>query len=97
MSLFLYIVSLSFSDRTSFRLKAVAYPVTGACLGGMIGGPVGFIAGIKIGGIAAIGCAIAGYTGGRFLNRIVKVETTAPEGATSKTENSPKSSERKDK
>ncbi|KAJ8973395.1 hypothetical protein NQ317_002763 [Molorchus minor] len=46
------------------KLKAVAYPVTGAFLGGMIGGPIGLVAGLKIGGVAALGCAIAGYTGG---------------------------------
>lgn len=40
----------------------------------MIGGPIGMIAGLKIGGIAAIGCAIAGYTGGKFLNKLNKTE-----------------------
>lgn len=60
-----------------FRLKAVAYPVTGAFLGGVIGGPIGLVAGLKVGGIAAIGCAIAGYTGGKLLNKINKSARTA--------------------
>jgi syntaxin 17 len=51
------------------RLKTAVYPVTGAFLGSMIGGPVGLVAGIKIGGLTALGCAIAGYTGGRFFKK----------------------------
>lgn len=82
----------------SFRLKAVAYPVTGAFLGGVIGGPIGLVAGLKIGGIAAIGCAIAGYTGGRFLNKIRKEETLSDEAESSKTdkESSDQPSQKKD-
>lgn len=53
-----------------FRLKAVAYPATGALLGGIIGGPIGLLAGAKIGGLTALGCAIAGYTGGKFFKKI---------------------------
>lgn len=67
------------TETFSFRLKAVAYPVTGAFLGGVIGGPIGLVAGLKIGGIAAIGCAIAGYTGGRFLNKVHKAENIQTE------------------
>ncbi|XP_018569408.1 syntaxin-17 isoform X1 [Anoplophora glabripennis] len=51
------------------KLKAVAYPVTGAFLGGIIGGPIGLVAGLKVGGIAALGCAIAGYTGGKYFKK----------------------------
>ncbi|XP_023024307.1 syntaxin 17 isoform X1 [Leptinotarsa decemlineata] len=51
------------------KLKAVAYPVTGAFLGGMVGGPIGMVAGVKVGGIVAIGCAIVGYTGGRWFKK----------------------------
>ncbi|VEN58781.1 unnamed protein product [Callosobruchus maculatus] len=57
------------------KLKAVAYPVTGAFLGGMLGGPVGLVAGIKIGGAAAVGCAIAGYTGGRLFGKWKSAES----------------------
>ncbi|RZC36283.1 syntaxin-17 [Asbolus verrucosus] len=56
------------------RLKTAAYPVTGAFLGTIIGGPLGLIAGLKVGGIAALGCAIAGYTGGRFFKKTCESE-----------------------
>ena len=36
------------------------YPVAGAVLGSCLGGPVGFLAGIKIGGLAAVGGGILG-------------------------------------
>ncbi|CAH1155744.1 unnamed protein product [Phaedon cochleariae] len=55
--------------RKAHKLTAVAYPVTGAFLGGIIGGPIGLVAGLKVGGIAALGCAIAGYTGGKWIKK----------------------------
>jgi syntaxin 17 len=42
------------------RYKAVAYPVAGAVIGGCLGGPVGLLAGIKVGGLAALGCGFIG-------------------------------------
>ncbi|KAJ8924696.1 hypothetical protein NQ315_000847 [Exocentrus adspersus] len=57
------------------KIKAVAYPVTGAFLGGIIGGPIGLVAGLKVGGIAALGCAIAGYTGGKYFKKMHDPET----------------------
>ena len=36
------------------------YPLAGAFLGSCIGGPVGFLAGVKIGGLAAVGGGILG-------------------------------------
>ncbi|EFA00762.1 syntaxin-17 [Tribolium castaneum] len=56
------------------KLKTAVYPVTGAFLGSMIGGPVGLVAGFKIGGLTALGCAIAGYTGGKFFKKNHEVE-----------------------
>ncbi|KAJ3660392.1 hypothetical protein Zmor_004842 [Zophobas morio] len=56
------------------KLKTAAYPVTGAFIGTMIGGPVGLVAGLKIGGLTALGCALAGYTGGRFFKKNYEVE-----------------------
>lgn len=51
-------------------MKAVAYPATGALLGGIIGGPIGLLAGAKIGGITAIGCATVGYIGAKFFKKV---------------------------
>ncbi|KAJ8954595.1 hypothetical protein NQ318_003126 [Aromia moschata] len=64
------------------RLRAVAYPVTGAFLGGIIGGPIGLVAGLKIGGVAALGCAIAGYTGGKYFKKWHEPESIQPEEKT---------------
>ena len=38
-------------------------PMIGAIMGMCLGGPVGFLAGVKIGGLAAVGGSILGYTG----------------------------------
>ncbi|CAG9770397.1 unnamed protein product [Ceutorhynchus assimilis] len=51
------------------KFNAVAYPATGAFVGTLLGGPIGLLAGLKVGGMAAIGCAFAGYAGGRFLKK----------------------------
>jgi len=40
--------------------KVAAYPLAGAMIGTCIGGPIGLIAGLKIGGLAAVGCGILG-------------------------------------
>ncbi|CAG9862673.1 unnamed protein product [Phyllotreta striolata] len=61
------------------KLKAVAYPVTGAFLGGIIGGPIGLVAGLKVGGVAAVTCAIAGYTGGRWFKKKTIENSDEPE------------------
>ena len=36
------------------------YPICGALLGGAMGGPVGLVAGLKLGGLAAVGGGLAG-------------------------------------
>ena len=51
--------------RTSVVLDEVGetvqiYPLAGAFLGSCLGGPVGFLAGVKIGGLAAVGGGILG-------------------------------------
>ncbi|KAF7282996.1 hypothetical protein GWI33_001629 [Rhynchophorus ferrugineus] len=51
------------------KLNAIAYPATGAFVGTLLAGPIGFLAGLKVGGVAAIGCAFAGYAGGKFLKK----------------------------
>lgn len=49
--------------------KKAMYPLCGALLGSCVGGPVGLIAGLKAGGIAAFGCGVLGFTGGTVLKR----------------------------
>ncbi|XP_012537934.2 syntaxin-17 isoform X2 [Monomorium pharaonis] len=49
--------------------KVAAYPIAGAMLGTCIGGPIGLIAGLKFGGLAAVGCGILGFTGGSLLKK----------------------------
>ncbi|XP_020278941.1 syntaxin-17 [Pseudomyrmex gracilis] len=51
------------------KYKAAAYPIAGAVLGTCIGGPLGLLAGIKIGGLAALSCGILGFTGGSLLKK----------------------------
>ena len=46
-------------QRDGFSTSKV-YPMAGAILGTCLGGPVGFLAGIKIGGLAAVGGSIFG-------------------------------------
>ena len=41
---------------------AQLYPMAGAVLGSCIGAPIGFLAGIKIGGLASLSGIIAGTT-----------------------------------
>ncbi|XP_055690293.1 syntaxin-17 [Lutzomyia longipalpis] len=55
--------------RTALKYKKAMYPVCGALLGTCIGGPIGFFAGLKAGGLAAVGCGILGFTGGEILKR----------------------------
>ncbi|PSN29889.1 hypothetical protein C0J52_26361 [Blattella germanica] len=49
--------------------KATMYPIAGAVLGGCLGGPIGLIAGFKLGGLAAVGCGVIGFTGGQLLKK----------------------------
>ncbi|XP_034937883.1 syntaxin-17 [Chelonus insularis] len=53
----------------ALKLKATAYPLAGALLGTCIGGPVGLIAGLKLGGLTAFGCGILGYAGATILKK----------------------------
>lgn len=49
------------------KLKTALYPITGALIGTCIGGPVGLLAGLKIGSLAAIGGTVLGFAGGKGL------------------------------
>jgi len=53
-------------DRAGFSTSK-AYPMAGAVLGTCLGGPVGFLAGVKIGGLAAVGGSIFGYSTGSII------------------------------
>lgn len=53
--------------RQALTYKKAMYPVVGALLGTCVGGPIGLVAGIKAGGLAAVGCGILGFTGGSVL------------------------------
>lgn len=60
----------------ALKYKKAMYPVCGALIGTCVGGPIGFIAGLKAGGLAAIGCGILGFTGGTVLKK--NEETRSP-------------------
>ena len=49
------------------------YPLAGAFLGSCLGGPVGFLAGVKIGGLAAVGGGILGKP--IFLHKMFSPES----------------------
>ncbi|XP_033340600.1 syntaxin 17 [Megalopta genalis] len=51
------------------RYKHAMYPLAGALIGTCIGGPVGLVAGLKIGGLTAISCGLLGYTGATILKK----------------------------
>lgn len=53
--------------RKALSYKKAMYPIMGALLGTCVGGPIGLVAGIKAGGLAAVGCGILGFTGGSVL------------------------------
>lgn len=53
--------------RKALSYKKAMYPVMGALLGTCVGGPIGLLAGLKAGGLAAVGCGILGFTGGSVL------------------------------
>lgn len=53
--------------RQALSYRKAMYPMAGALLGTCLGGPVGLLAGLKVGGIAAIGCGFLGFTGGAAI------------------------------
>ncbi|XP_013780812.1 syntaxin-17-like [Limulus polyphemus] len=51
-------------------LRASMFPVTGALVGGIVGGPLGLMAGFKLAGVAAaVGGGVLGFTSGKFIQR----------------------------
>ena len=53
------------------KYKGSLLPVLGAVIGGSLGGPVGIIAGLKIGGVAALGGGLMG----KFIKKKRKLAT----------------------
>ncbi|XP_014483132.1 PREDICTED: syntaxin-17 [Dinoponera quadriceps] len=78
----------TFLEKAS-KYKTAAYPLAGALLGTCIGGPIGLIAGLKIGGLTAAGCGFLGFTGGALLRKKQidshKVETLSNDSVTDAT------------
>ncbi|XP_007895625.2 syntaxin-17 [Callorhinchus milii] len=52
------------------KYKLAMLPVAGALIGGLVGGPVGLLAGFKIMGVAAaVSGGVLGFTGGKMLQK----------------------------
>ena len=51
------------------KLKAVTYPLIGAAVGGVCGGPLGLAIGLKAGAAIALGGGVLGYFGGRYFKK----------------------------
>ncbi|XP_019638220.1 PREDICTED: syntaxin-17-like [Branchiostoma belcheri] len=51
------------------KYKAAMFPVAGALIGGVLGGPIGLFAGMKIGAGAAVGGGILGFAGGSMWKK----------------------------
>ncbi|KAB0357489.1 hypothetical protein FD754_001645 [Muntiacus muntjak] len=55
---------------TDFSLLLAALPVAGALIRGVVGGPIGLLAGFKVAGIAAaLGGGVLGFIGGKLIQR----------------------------
>lgn len=52
----------------------------GALIGTCLGGPIGMVAGLKAGGLAAIGCGILGFTGGSAIKNNEQTMIESPPG-----------------
>ncbi|XP_029445774.1 syntaxin-17 isoform X2 [Rhinatrema bivittatum] len=52
------------------KYKLAVLPVAGALIGGVVGGPIGLLAGFKVAGIAAaLGGGVLGFTGGKLIQK----------------------------
>ncbi|RZF40126.1 hypothetical protein LSTR_LSTR011254 [Laodelphax striatellus] len=56
--------------RHAAKLKIPSYGLAGALLGTFLAGPVGFVAGFKLGSVAAVTGSFLGFTGGRYLKSV---------------------------
>lgn len=64
--------------RQALAYKKAMYPMAGALLGTCLGGPIGMFAGLKMGGIAALGCGILGFTGGAAIKNSEALQAQEP-------------------
>lgn len=62
------------SLRQALSYKKAIYPMCGALIGTCLGGPVGLLAGLKFGGMAALTGGILGYTGGAAIKNNEEVQ-----------------------
>ncbi|XP_022170964.1 syntaxin-17 [Myzus persicae] len=68
------------SLRKAAKLKKMSYPLIGAVVGSCVGGPLGCLAGAKVGVFATVTCFVLGFTGGKVLkdksNAVEETENT---------------------
>lgn len=55
--------------RTALKYQKAAYPLMGAIIGTCVAGPLGMLAGMKTGGLLALGGGVLGFTGGKILKK----------------------------
>ncbi|XP_053322079.1 syntaxin-17 [Spea bombifrons] len=67
------------------KFKLAVIPAAGALIGGIVGGPIGLIAGLKVAGIATALGGVLGFTGGKYIQR--KKEVLLEENASSEIHN----------
>lgn len=60
-------LSQSKGDSSTGSVPMAGLPLAGAMMGLCLGGPVGVLAGVKLGGVAALGGSILGYTGASVI------------------------------
>ncbi len=53
----------------SIKYKALGTAASGALIGTVVGGPVGFFAGAKLGAIVGIGSGAIGYLAARYFKK----------------------------
>ncbi|XP_021367179.1 syntaxin-17-like isoform X1 [Mizuhopecten yessoensis] len=71
------------------KLKSAILPIAGAVIGGIVAGPVGLFAGLKIGGFAGVVGGAVGFTGGKLIEkRQKKVVDTELQNLSGKRSNS---------
>lgn len=65
------------------KMKSATYPMFGALIGGCMAGPIGMVAGLKLGALAGLSGGILGFTGGKLLKyKEIEPEMTMEENQT---------------